>query len=271
MSDDITYRHRYKAGNVGDVWKHAALTLLTEALPARPRRWLETHAGAGRYRLETTGEWTAGIGRVDAAGGDRPASIDRFQALASAWRQPDAGGRYPGSPLFLRPALGDADRLTLVELVEEPLAELRTLFADDAVVEVVAGDGYAELTARAGDVDFVFIDPPYLVREEWERVAQATIDATRAGACVALWYPIKALSRPNGLLARLREAGVPTLALDLITGDLAKKKKALAGSGMVITRPPAGLAGRLAEAAAWLGPVLAAGGEWSLRVQAWDA
>ncbi|MEZ4465515.1 MAG: 23S rRNA (adenine(2030)-N(6))-methyltransferase RlmJ [bacterium] len=149
------------------------------------------------------------------------------------------------------------------------MAELRSLFADDPVVEVVAGDGYAELAARAGDVDLVFVDPPYLVREEWERVAQAAIAATEAGARVALWYPIKALSRPAALHNRLRAAGVPTLAMDLITGDLTKKKKALAGSGMLVTRPPDGLGARWAEAAAWLGPVLASDGEWSLRVQAW--
>ena len=164
---------------------------------------------------------------------------------------------------------------TFVDSGRPALAVLKANLAALGVTDrarVVASDVPAFLRRPpAAPWRWVFIDPPYLVREEWERVAQATIDATRAGACVALWYPIKALSRPNGLLARLREAGVPTLALDLITGDLAKKKKALAGSGMVITRPPAGLAGRLAEAAAWLGPVLAAGGEWSLRVQAWDA
>ena len=48
------YRHQFKAGNVGDVFKHVALCAVARALAADggpPRTVIETHAGAGRYAL----------------------------------------------------------------------------------------------------------------------------------------------------------------------------------------------------------------------------
>lgn len=263
---EITYRHQFKAGNVGDVWKHVALGLLGEAALCGPgpHRVLETHAGAGRYTLDSTGEWTAGIGRLDAAPA-LPEVLRRYHEAAGR-RQVNRGGWYPGSPRFLRNFLRNDDRLTLVELLDEPRRTLQQHFADDPLVQVQGGDGLAVLAHSR--IDLAFIDPPYVEPSEWERVSTAAIGATQAGARVAIWYPIKALTRPAGLQNRIRAAGVSALAVDLITGDLEKKKKALAGSGMLVTRPPVGLAQRWAEAAAALGPILAEG-PWSVRIQAW--
>ena len=50
----LAYRHAFHAGNHADVLKHALLARILLALhrKAKPFRYLETHAGAGRYELD---------------------------------------------------------------------------------------------------------------------------------------------------------------------------------------------------------------------------
>ena len=103
------YSHRFHAGNVGDVWKHCVLvSVLAGATSSGPRvSYLDTHAGEGRYALQTT----PASGRKASAGcgGSRtPAAI----RPSRAWRSRLAPGgerphTYPGSPLFARAVLGE--------------------------------------------------------------------------------------------------------------------------------------------------------------------
>jgi 23S rRNA (adenine2030-N6)-methyltransferase len=70
----MNYRHSYHAGNFADVFKHVWLTRLLIYLKRKdaPFRYLDTHAGIGRYDLtaepaERTGEWRGGIGLLSRA------------------------------------------------------------------------------------------------------------------------------------------------------------------------------------------------------------
>ena len=70
----LSYRHGFHAGNHADVLKHIVLAALLRhlALKDKPFRVVDTHAGAGWYRLDhtfaqKTGEWREGIGRIWAA------------------------------------------------------------------------------------------------------------------------------------------------------------------------------------------------------------
>ena len=67
----MNYRHAFHAGSFADCMKHALLVWLIDALQAKaaPIFVLDTHAGAGRYDLESgpaqrTGEWRQGIDRL---------------------------------------------------------------------------------------------------------------------------------------------------------------------------------------------------------------
>ncbi len=51
------YTHQFKAGNVGDVLKHVTLCAWAQAIRGDgPLRVLDSHAGAGVYKLGPTGE-----------------------------------------------------------------------------------------------------------------------------------------------------------------------------------------------------------------------
>ena len=63
----LSYRHSFHAGNHADVLKHIVLMLIIESLQQKEKGfyYLDTHAGAGRYRLfsaeaeKTLNMWTA--------------------------------------------------------------------------------------------------------------------------------------------------------------------------------------------------------------------
>jgi 23S rRNA (adenine2030-N6)-methyltransferase len=270
------YSHRFHIGNHADVFKHAGLLTALAHLP-RPLTVVETHAGEGRYRLGATGEWTAGVGRVWAAQAELPA-LPALQRYLDALRQLDARpwakgaqggveGAYPGSPVLAATALGGAGRVRAHELAPDAAQALRGAVAG-LPVEVVEGDGYA--AAPQPDALW-FVDPPYVTREDWtqapDAVARARQGATGTFAAV-IWYPIKSWSRPNGLLARLKERGVPFVSVDLVVTPLELKRPSLAGSGLALVGVPEAAALEIGALAAALGPRLAThGGRWSVRVQ----
>jgi len=72
----MNYRHAFHAGNFADVFKHAILIELIEALTRKsaPLCYVDTHAGAGRYDLRggeatKTREFADGVSRLAAIDG----------------------------------------------------------------------------------------------------------------------------------------------------------------------------------------------------------
>ena len=81
----MNYRHAFHAGNFADVMKHAVLARILVYLTQKdaPLRFIDTHAGAGRYDLASaearrSPEWRDGIARVLKA--SPPAPIARLLA-----------------------------------------------------------------------------------------------------------------------------------------------------------------------------------------------
>ncbi len=284
MSD---YSHRFHAGNHGDVFKHAALLLLLEAVTTAagkaPLTYIETHSGEGRYTLGSTGEWTEGIGRLDAApgAGDHPGASGFQRALirAGARRVPNRGGDYLGSPLLALGALRPTDRVVLFERNPEAATALRRAVAADKRAQVEVGDGLAGLTSllarlKPDDRPCVHLDPAYTEKEEWAAIAQsvAALHRTRPNAVSMLWYPIKSLTRPNTLHNDLRRLGVAAAAVELHVTPQEIKRNALHGSGLVLCNAPPALVPAVGALAAWLGPFLAThDGRYFVRTLGWAA
>lgn len=263
----MTYEHRYHAGNVGDVLKHAAHLALIDAVPG-PRLLIDTHAGAGEYALGPTGEWTEGIGQLLAA--DLRGAPQVVLRYVEAVRPAVDARRYPGSPRLAASISGAADRLVLHELADETRSTLSAAFRGDRRVVVSGDDGFAALPRVLEAVfpeKIALIDPPFGDRSEWTWAADVLIACARTGARLMLWYPIKSYARPNAMLARLEKAAIPAAAIELITSPLTSKKNRLNGSGLVLVSPPEGLIETLASAVAWLGPRLSAqNGWWTSRM-----
>lgn len=271
---ESSYSHRFHAGNVGDVWKHCALVEVLRAAAASggPVRYLETHAGEGRYALGPTGEWTEGVGRLWAADDLADGAVGRYRALCRALA--DGGARpevYPGSPLFARAVLGAAASLELWERDPEAFRRLSAELGAAPGVRLVAGDGLEGLAA-APDATVVLVDPPWTQKADWTAIPDAVARAAREAerTCFLLWYPVKSLTRPNAMHARIEAAGVSATIAELVTTSLKHQRHRLNGSGVLLVRPPAGTLEALAAAAPVLGVRCATrAGAWSFRLQAW--
>ena len=112
----MNYRHAFHAGNFADVFKHALLSRILVYLMRKdaPLRYMDTHAGIGRYDLKAlkadrTGEWRDGIARFRDAKLSRPVA-DLLKPWLVAVGPLDAEGRpvrlYPGSPALAQALLG---------------------------------------------------------------------------------------------------------------------------------------------------------------------
>jgi 23S rRNA (adenine2030-N6)-methyltransferase len=255
----MNYRHAYHAGNFADVLKHAVTTAVLLRMLARPKpmTYVESHAGAGLYRLDSpealrSHEADSGILRL---GGAQPRSavLAAYLRIVAALPENEAALRaYPGSPLLAAGLLGDDDRLLLSEVVPEEAGALRHLFRHDARVAVHCRDGWEALggllppTPRRG---LLLVDPPYEAPDDFRRVVAGLAVARRRWpvGVLAAWYPIKDRQTLRPFHRALAAAGLGPLLRAELSVRPDDNPAGLNGSGMVIAAPPFGLEQDLRE------------------------
>jgi len=258
----VNYRHAYHAGNFADVFKHALLIVLIEALKLKPKPlcYVDTHAGAGRYNLhdglaQRTGEFTEGVMRVMAqprVPGPLQPYVDLIHAL-----NPDASAHaldvYPGSPMIAARLLRPIDRLQLCELQDEEVGALRTEFANDPRVAVHQRDGYAALAALLPPKErrgLILIDPPFEQQEQ----EFATIETALAAAfekfatgVYAVWYPIKLRTHVAPFHRWLRGCGREKILVAELLLHPDDSNLRLNGCGLAIVNTPWQVDKRIAD------------------------
>jgi 23S rRNA (adenine2030-N6)-methyltransferase len=245
----FSYRHVYHAGNHADVLKHTVLLALLEHLQRKDGALtlIDTHAGAGRYRLDSTEARTSGeaghgvlrllqqqstaAGQMQPAGNasksiarlEWPALLARYRAAVGA-DQPSGSMRvYPGSPLLLAQRLRPQDRLKLFELHPTDSRALSSLVArwpQAAQVSLLRQDGFEGWRALLPPPSrraLLLCDPSYEIKTDYPRVAHLLAEALQrfATGCYLIWYPIIPREAAHTLPRRLRtltqQAGRPWL------------------------------------------------------------
>lgn len=247
----MNYQHAFHAGNHADVLKHIVLRTLLDALLRKPAAFfvLDTHAGDGRYRLdsdaaEKTGEAQSGIQRLLHWCADAAPLPQALQGYLDAIHIHLEQGYYPGSPLLIADAMRESDRLACCELHPEPATQLRELFAGDRRIGVHQRDGYAATRALLPPPEkrgLVLIDPPYEAQLAEFDIA---LDALRNGLArwpqgiFALWYPIKLRRNLQPVLreaAALPAKSAYVAELLIRPGDSPLRMN---GSGVLLLNPP---------------------------------
>jgi 23S rRNA (adenine2030-N6)-methyltransferase len=248
----FSYRHAFHAGNHADVLKHTVLIATLDHLLEKEAALtvVDTHAGAGLYRLDgdyagTSGEAAEGILRLlsdkkaaaPAAPNAKPASkkvapeaeapladaIARYLSVIHDFN-PKGGARiYPGSPFIVQHLLRDHDKLKLFEL--HP-TDARTLDANIAQLEagrqiaVLREDGFGSATKFLPPPSrraLVLMDPSYEIKSDYGRVLDFAAEALKrfATGTYAVWYPIIPRPEAHDLPRRLKtlatKAGKPWL------------------------------------------------------------
>ena len=275
----MNYRHAFHAGNFADVFKHAILLALLDALIAKdkPLCYFDTHAGRGRYALDDeeagkTGEWREGIRRLFDSP-DLSAPLQRYVEAIGAFNPDGALRNYPGSPLLAARALRPDDRLVLCDTQQDEAAALRTLFRDDRRVHVHQRDGYAALNALLPPSEkrgLVLIDPPFEAREGEFATIEAALGSAHArwpNGVYAVWYPIKTHHTIVPFHRHMADGPFDEVLVAELLVHPDDSPLRLNGCGMLIVNPPWKLDATLAALLRALRGVLAqaAGASESVR------
>ena len=260
----FSYRHAFHAGNHADVLKHTVLIAALEHLLEKetPLTVVDTHAGAGLYRLDgdyagTSGEAADGVLRLlpeTAPKPDEPALADALARYLAVVRDfnPKGGARiYPGSPFIIHHLLRDHDKLKLFEL--HP-TDARTLGANIAQLEagrrvaVLPEDGFGSATKFLPPPSrraLVLCDPSYEMKTDYAKVVAGVREAlTRfADAVVIVWYP-QILTLESSQLAHRLQGAADSLGkrgwlhVRLSAQQPDERGFGLVGSGLFIVNPP---------------------------------
>ena len=270
----FSYRHGFHAGNHADVLKHITLIATLRHLMQKEAgiTLIDTHAGAGLYRLdgdytETGGEAKDGVVKLMGAlrAADRPATaaapaIDDYLDLIASFNPSGALRVYPGSPFVMHHLLRteSRDRLKLFEL--HP-TDSRTLSANIAQLEagrqiaVAREDGFESVkpmlppppSATGSKRAMVLIDPSYEIKSDYAKVSACIQECIRRfpTGTYLVWYPIIPRAEAHDLPRRLKtlcnNAKRPWLHATLNIGqkDLGpNERQGLTASGMFVVNPP---------------------------------
>lgn len=282
----LSYRHAFHAGNHADVLKHIVWQQILLHLNRKDKPYcvIDTHAGAGMYRLksaeaEKTGEYAEGVAKL--WGLEAPPLVAEYlQALRAANQESDNLAQYPGSPWFATQALRWQDRAWFCELHPKDFPLLaQTLETADVhrrKVKALRADGFVELLAKLPPQEkrgAVLIDPSYEVKADYQRVVEVLVQAHKrfAGGSYALWYPVVERRRIQQLERALADSGIANihqfeLAMRADAANAAAGE-GMTASGMIVINPPWTLPVQMQETLPWLAKTLAGPqGRWRAEV-----
>jgi 23S rRNA (adenine2030-N6)-methyltransferase len=274
----MNYRHAFHAGSFADVFKHAILARILVYLTRKetPLRFIDTHAGAGRYDLSSaeaarSPEWREGVARVLTARPPEPVAGLLSPFLRAVGRHDPEGwpSSYPGSPAIAQALLRAQDRIALCEANGEEREKLIAALGHDGRLSIVGTDGYVALGAYLPPKErrgVVLIDPPFEATDEAGNVERALAHAIRkwpTGTYTA-WRPIREAQADARFLNTVAAFGAPNilrLELDVGPGPVgAHGQQPLARAGLVIVNPPHTLIEEARALLPWLATTLGRGG-----------
>ena len=283
----FSYRHAFHAGNHADVLKHTVLIAVLRHMAGKDAALmvLDTHAGAGLYRLDgdyaqTSGEAANGFLRLLNAPPNTvltPALQDYVDLVRSFNAAGSAKVVYPGSPFIAQHLISGRDKLKLFEL--HP-TDVKTLSANIAQLEagrqvtVLREDGFEgikKFLPPPSRRSLLLCDPSYEIKHDYALVASTMADALKrfATGCYVVWYPIiprpEAHDLPRKLKTLANKAGKSWLHATLTVksskmltdaqGEV--QRPGLPASGMFLINPPHTLRAALQAALPQMATLLA--------------
>ncbi len=262
----FSYRHAFHAGNHADVLKHLALIAVLKHLLHKSAALsvVDTHAGAGLYRLDsdyaaTSGEADSGVAALVAAvqedqakGRQTPELVLTYLDLLATFNARDELRVYPGSPAIILSQLRyeARDRLRLFEMHPtdaQALAGNLAQLPNAKLASVTRQDGFEGLKALLPPPSrraFVLIDPSYEIKTDYRKVAESIQDALRRfpSGTYMVWHPViprpEAHSLPKRLRTLAQQASKPWLQAVLRIGQVpSAEPTGMAADGSLRSEP----------------------------------
>ncbi|WP_020559351.1 23S rRNA (adenine(2030)-N(6))-methyltransferase RlmJ [Thiofilum flexile] len=247
----LSYRHAFHAGNHADILKHATLTLMLSSLNQKPKPYyyIDTHAGAGLYRLDSgwsnkTGEAALGIQKLWPHRARLPQLKTYFDCI-QALNRGETIIHYPGSPWIAQTLVRSTEHLVLIELHPDDKNLIKSNLNQTKQTTFVVNDGFQELIARVPPSlkrGLVLIDPPYELKQDYQRVTESLAEAYKrwATGVYAVWYPILANKRDHSdtMLRKIKQGAYSNLLKVELKVMGAQSEFGMHGSGMLIVNAP---------------------------------
>lgn len=262
----LSYRHGYHAGNFADVLKHLVQIECLQHIvkKEKPFTYIDTHAGAGLYSLESEQalklqEYRRGIGALY---GSTLPQLARYLEVVKRFNQDSTLRYYPGSALIAEHFLRPQDSARLYELHSTDWRILNDHCQSAKRISVHHDDGLKNLPGLLPPPSrraLVLIDPSYEVKSDYEEVPKAVASAYRkfSTGIYAIWYPVVQRSWVQQLEQRLAKAGIKDILrfeLGLMEDD---HGRGMTSSGMIVINPPWTLFARMQELLPQLSNILA--------------
>jgi 23S rRNA (adenine2030-N6)-methyltransferase len=252
----LSYRHAFHAGNHADVLKHFVLmeTLAYCAQKDKPFWYIDTHAGAGMYSLDTgfaaqNTEYETGIGKLWQAH-DLPSGLANYVGYIKSLNQPSNPkaaklNLYPGSPICAKTLMRENDKIRLFELHPNDFDILRENFRGETrQTKIDKNNGFVGIkailpppTRRA----VVLIDPPYEEKQDYHRVVEMLKESLHrfATGTYIIWYPLLQRPEPGQMIENLKALNLPDwMNVSLMIQRPAMDGFGMFGSGLFIVNPP---------------------------------
>lgn len=259
----LSYRHAFHAGNHADVLKHFITIQLINYMGQKdaPYMYIDTHAGAGMYALDTgyaakNAEYETGIAKLWERK-DLPKELSEYVALVKSLNPSGKLRYYPGSPFCAEPFMRLDDRLRLFELhpsdvkiLQENVRKREMHQAEQGQrargkrYMIIAGDGFEGLKSLLPPQQrraLVLIDPPYEDKRDYKRVKDTLADALQRfpGGTYAVWYPVLQRQESREFARKLSLLPADNwLHVTLSVSQAMPDGFGLHSSGMYIINPP---------------------------------
>ncbi len=250
----FSYRHGFHAGNHADVLKHITLLATLRHLVQKdtPLTYIDTHAGAGLYRLdsheaERSGEAARGFGQLFDERFTPVSPVQSAQVATENVATPDAladylgvvksfnrAGQwrvYPGSPMLAESVLRQVDRVKLFEVhpsdvraLQGHLEQLDAPRLAGRRVQCQREDGFAHgptMLPPPSRRAVLLCDPSFELKTDYAKVAEFVGACLKRFAPVTLlvWHPLierpEAHELPRRLKTLSNQAGRPWLHVTL--------------------------------------------------------
>jgi len=244
----LSYRHGYHAGNFADVLKHLVQVEILHYMQQKdkPFDYIDTHAGAGLYPMGggmaiQNREFQTGIDPLYSDVTKLP-GLERYLAQVAAFNPSGRLQTYPGSAAIACNMLRPVDKAWLFELHPNDSQTLKSHCAGRNV-HIRESDGFAGLAALLPSSSrraLVLIDPPYELKQDYQRVIEALklIHRKMPGAVVALWYPVVDRARIDRLERDVIATGIRRIDLFELGIQADRPGHGMTSSGMMVINPP---------------------------------
>ncbi len=213
---------RKPVGGLFDVHKHIILTAVLTLVKQHASRFhfVDTHAGAGLYDLtneEADEASGADVGCLLEA--NKNEITQKYIDIVKSYNSASLITKYPGSPMIAQRFLRPADTMALIELDVDEYGELSGSFQSMSMVSVDHGSAFSRTMRVLPESDqdgVIFIDPDYLVEEDYADVANLVIQCRNLwpSAIILLTQPMRgANAKDRFLISLLKDSGIQGLVV----------------------------------------------------------